>query len=113
MYRRLDWHELSRRAGAPFLVFALVTWAAAWHLGAQRPEPDLYPFLKKSWPGADFVELANGGFEVRRQGQVVGYATSGTASGYSGPITCAWSTCRARDARTMRPVSSAEPLTQS
>ena len=89
MFRRIDWHELSRRAGVPFLVFALATWGLAWHLGAQRPEPDLYPFLKKSWPGADFVPLPAGGFEVRRQGQVVGYATSGTESGYSGPITMA------------------------
>jgi uncharacterized protein with FMN-binding domain len=89
MFRRIDWHELSRRAGVPFLVFALVTWAVAWHLGARRPAPDLYPFLKKSWPGADFVPLATGGFEVKRQGSVVGYATSGTEAGYSGPITVA------------------------
>jgi hypothetical protein len=69
MYRRLDWHELSRRAGVPFVVFALVTWAIAWHLGARRPAPDLYPLLKKSWPGADFVELASGGFQAPGAGR--------------------------------------------
>jgi hypothetical protein len=89
MASRLDWHEVSRRAAIPFLVFALLTWAGAWYLGAQKPEPDLYPFLKRSWPGADFEPLSSGGFVVKRRGEVIGYATSGTEAGYSGPITMA------------------------
>jgi hypothetical protein len=86
---RIDWHELSRRAGPPFLVFVLITWAGAWHLGAGRPEPDLYPFLKRSWPGADFQPMPGGAFTVRRSGTIVGYAAYGTAAGYGGPITMA------------------------
>jgi NosR/NirI family nitrous oxide reductase transcriptional regulator len=86
---RIDWHEVSRRAGLPFLAFVVVTWAGAWHRGAQRPEPDLYPFMKKAWPRADYEPTAGGGFAVKRDGQLIGYAMSGTASGYSGPITMA------------------------
>jgi len=89
MAKRIDWRELSRRAGPPFLVFVLLTWAWAWKKGADRPEPDLYPFLKRAWPGADYVPLSRGVFEVRRSGQPVGYAATGTASGFSGPLTLA------------------------
>jgi NosR/NirI family nitrous oxide reductase transcriptional regulator len=89
MTSRIDWRELSRRAGPPFLAFVVLTWAAAWQLGSRRPEPDLYPFLKRSWPGADFEALPRGAFAVKRQGEIVGYATSGTEAGYSGPITLA------------------------
>lgn len=89
MTGRINWRELSRRAGPPFLAFAVVTWAVAWQVGSERPAPDLYPFLKRAWPGADFVQLPAGGFTVKRQGEVFGYATSGTEAGYSGPITMA------------------------
>lgn len=89
MTRRIDWRELSRRAGLPFLAFVLLTWAWAWKAGAERPAPDLYPFLKRAWPGADYVPLARGAFEVRRGGRAVGYAATGTASGYAGPLTLA------------------------
>jgi len=85
----IDWHELSRRAALPFLAFVALSWAAAWHLGSRRPEPDLYPFLKRSWPGADFEALPRGVFAVKRRGEIVGYATSGSEAGYSGPITLA------------------------
>ena len=85
----IDWRELSRRLGPPFLVFVLLSWAGAWYVGAGRPEPDLYPFLKRSWPGAKFEPTAGGGFTVRRAGEIVGYAAHGTAAGYSGPITMA------------------------
>ncbi len=86
---RIDWHELSRRAGPPFLAFVVLTWAWAWRSGAFRPAPDLDPFLKRAWPGAQYTSLSGGAFEVRRDGQVVGYAAPGTASGYSGPLTLA------------------------
>jgi uncharacterized protein with FMN-binding domain len=88
--RRVDWPELGRRAGPAFLVFVLLTWAFAWKKGADRPAPDLYPFLKRAWPGASYVPQAGGAFfEVRRDGQLDGYATTGTASGYAGPLTVA------------------------
>jgi len=86
---RIDWHELSRRAGPPFLAFALLTWALAWKKGAERPAPDLFPFLKRAWPGASYVPLPGGAFEVKRDGETVGYAATGTASGYGGPLTVA------------------------
>jgi NosR/NirI family nitrous oxide reductase transcriptional regulator len=86
---RIDWHELSRRAGPPFLAFLVLTWAWAWRAGATRPEPDLDPFLKRAWPGAQYAPLPGGVLEVRRGGQTVGYAAYGTASGYSSPLTVA------------------------
>jgi uncharacterized protein with FMN-binding domain len=71
-------------------VFVLATWAWAGYRGAQRPAPDLYPFLKRAWPGASFEPRSGETFfEVRRGGKVVGYATTGTASGYGGPLTVA------------------------
>jgi hypothetical protein len=86
---RSDWRTLSRRAGPPFLAFVLVSWAAAFWLGAWRPEPDLWPFLKKAYPGADYQAEAGGRFVVRRAGEVVGYATTGSDHGYGGPLTLA------------------------
>jgi uncharacterized protein with FMN-binding domain len=91
--RRVDWHEFGRRAGPVFLAFVVLTWALAWKKGAERPAPDLYPFLKRAWPGASYVPQAGGAlFEVRRDGQLDGYATTGTASGYGGPLTVALGT---------------------
>ena len=87
--RRLDWREVSRRAGPPFLVFVLLTWAAAWWYGAQRPEPDLLPFLKRAWPMADFSQRPGGSWEVRRQGELLGHAAWGRGSGYGGGIVVA------------------------
>ncbi|HYN05014.1 MAG TPA: 4Fe-4S binding protein [Vicinamibacteria bacterium] len=86
---RIDWHELSRRAGPAFLAFVVLTWAWAWREGADRPAPDLDPFLKRAWPGAQYAPLPGGAFEVKRDGRTVGYAAPGTASGYSGPLTLA------------------------
>ena len=77
MAKRIDWHELSRRAGPLFLAFVLLTWAWAWKKGAERPEPDLYPFLKRAWPGAEYAPLPGGAFEVRREGRTIGYAAGG------------------------------------
>lgn len=90
MARRVDWNEAGRRAGAPFLALALLTWAWAWKTGADRPVPDLHPFLKRAWPGATYVPQKDGTvFEVRRDGQLLGRATTGSASGYGGPLTLA------------------------
>lgn len=87
---RLDGHELGRRAGPLVLVLVLASWAWAWHRGAQRPDPDLFPFLKRAWPGATYTPLpGGGGFEVLQDGQAVGRATVGRASGYSGPLVLA------------------------
>jgi uncharacterized protein with FMN-binding domain len=86
---RIDWHELTRRAGPLLLVVALATWAWAWRRGAERPAPDLYPFLKRAWPGASYAALPGGGFQVKRAGSTIGSAAAGTASGYGGPLTVA------------------------
>jgi len=87
--QRTDWHELSRRAGPAFLAFVVLTWAWAWRESANRPAPDLDPFLKRAWPGAQYAPLPGGAFEVKRDGSTVGYAAPGTASGYGGPLTLA------------------------
>lgn len=87
MTARLDLRSLSRRATLPFCVLVALGWVWAWHAGARRPAPDLYPFLKKSWPGADFRELAGGAFEVSRSGAPLGFAAAAGADGYGGPIT--------------------------
>jgi uncharacterized protein with FMN-binding domain len=86
---RIDWHELSRRAGPIVLVAVLASWAWAFRRGAERPEPDLYPFLARAGPGASYAPLPGGGFAVERDGRTVGYAAAGSASGYGGPLTVA------------------------
>lgn len=92
MARKIDWHELSRRAGPAFLAFVLLTWAWASTKGRDRPAPDLDPFLKRAWPGAQHAPLPGGAFEVKRDGRTLGYAAPGTASGYGGPLTLAVAT---------------------
>jgi uncharacterized protein with FMN-binding domain len=87
--RRIDWSELSRRAGPVLLALVVASWAWAFRRGADRPQPDLYPFLKRAWPGASYVPLPGGGFEVKRDGRTIGYSALGSASGYGGPLTVA------------------------
>ena len=85
---RIDRHELSRRVAPLLLVAALASAAWAWRRGAERPQPDLYPFMKRAWPGATYSPRP-GGFDVSRGGRVIGHAALGTASGYGGPLTVA------------------------
>ena len=89
MERAIDWREVSRRAGPWFLALVVASWAWAAHRGAERPQPDLYPFLKRAWPGADYAPSPGGGFEVSRAGRRLGWAAAGTASGYATPLTVA------------------------
>ncbi len=89
MAARVDWQVLSRRATLPFLVLVAVTWAWCWHLGSRRPEIDLYPFLKRAWPGADFQPLEGGVFAVTRSGDPLGFAATASADGYGGAISVA------------------------
>ncbi|MFN8093402.1 MAG: FMN-binding protein [Vicinamibacteria bacterium] len=86
---RIDWHELSRRVAPLLLVAALASAAWAWRRGAERPQPDLYPFMKRAWPGATYSPRPGGGFAVSRGGRAIGHAALGTASGYGGPLTVA------------------------
>jgi len=72
-----------------FWAMALLSWAGAWVLGASRPQPDLYPFMMKAWPGARYEALDATRFEVRRDGRVVGFAATGSDYGYGGPMTLA------------------------
>ena len=82
---RIDWHELSRRAGPAFLAFVLLTWAWAWKAGAGRPAPDLVPFLKRAWPGAQYAPLPGGAFEVKRDGQTIGSPRPGRPPATAAP----------------------------
>jgi uncharacterized protein with FMN-binding domain len=79
-----------RRFAVPaFWLLAFASWGIVGYRAAQRPQPDLFPFLKRAWPGARYDALGDGRFEVRRDGVVVGYATTGTDYGYGGSMTLA------------------------
>ncbi len=80
---------LKRHAVPAFWALVLVTWGAAAWLGARRPEPDLYPFLKRAWPGASYEALDAGRFRVTRDGTLLGFAATGSDYGYGGPMTLA------------------------
>lgn len=74
---------------AAFWAFVLVTWGAAAWLGGRQPEPDLYPFLKRAWPGASYEAQGGGRFRVTRDGALLGFAATGADYGYGGPMTLA------------------------
>ena len=78
-----------KRAVPAFWAFVLVTWGAAAWLGARRPEPDVYPFLKRAWPGASYEAQGDGRFRVTREGTLLGFAATGNDYGYGGPMTLA------------------------
>ena len=83
-----------RAAGGPAeraaaLVLVLASWAAAFVAGGRRPGPDLEPFVRRAFPGARSEAVAPGILAARRDGALVGYATTGHADGYSGPLTLA------------------------
>ncbi len=78
-----------KRAVPAFWAFVLVTWGTAAWLGARRPEPDVYPFLKKAWPGASYAALGDGRFRVTRGGALLGFAATGSDYGYGGSMTLA------------------------
>lgn len=80
---------LKRCAVPAFWAFVLVTWGAAAWLGAQRPEPDLHPFLKRAWPGARYEAQGAGRFRATRDGVLLGYAATGSDFGYGGSMTLA------------------------
>jgi uncharacterized protein with FMN-binding domain len=71
---------------------AVIAWfVACWWIGADRSAVDLGPFLNAAWPEAQaFKELEGGSYRVQGSaGEVLGYVTTGTASGYGGPLTMA------------------------
>lgn len=80
---------LGRRAVPAFWALALVSWGAAAWLGARRPQPDLYPFLQRAWPGASYEALDSARFRVTRGGVLLGFAATGSDYGYGGPMTLA------------------------
>jgi NosR/NirI family nitrous oxide reductase transcriptional regulator len=71
---------------------AVIAWfIACWWIGADRAAVDLGPFLNVAWPEAQaFEELDGDSYRVLGgAGEVLGYVTTGTASGYGGPLTVA------------------------
>jgi NosR/NirI family nitrous oxide reductase transcriptional regulator len=71
---------------------AVIAWfIACWWIGASRAGIDLQPFLNAAWPDADrFEELEGESYRVLGSADnVLGYVTTGTASGYGGPLTMA------------------------
>ena len=71
---------------------AVIAWfIACWWIGFDRASIDLQPFLTAAWPDAqNFEELDGDSYRVQGSaGEVLGYVTTGTASGYGGPLTMA------------------------
>ncbi|MCL4838020.1 MAG: 4Fe-4S binding protein [Thermoanaerobaculia bacterium] len=87
--RRLDARALSHRLGLPFLFFCLVTWALAGWAGSRRAGPDLAAFAARAWPGATARPEGGGVLSAHRGGALLGYVATGSAPGYSGPVTLA------------------------
>jgi hypothetical protein len=71
---------------------AVIVWiVACWWIGAGRAGIDLQPFLTAAWSDAGrFEELEGDSYRVLGdEDEVLGYVTTGTASGYGGPLTVA------------------------
>jgi uncharacterized protein with FMN-binding domain len=71
---------------------AVIVWfVVCWWIGAGRAGIDLQPFLTAAWPQAQaFEELDGNSYRVLGSAdEVLGYVTTGTASGYGGPLTMA------------------------
>ena len=71
---------------------AVVAWfILCWWIGFDRAGLNLQPFLEAAWPNAErFEEIGDNSFRVLAGGgEVMGYVTTGTASGYGGPLTVA------------------------
>ena len=71
---------------------AVIAWiVTCWWIGADRAGVDLQPFLDAAWPNAGrFEELDRDSYRVLSDGgETLGYVTTGTASGYGGPLTMA------------------------
>jgi uncharacterized protein with FMN-binding domain len=71
---------------------AVIAWfVTCWWIGADRAGIDLKPFLTVAWPDAErFEELEGDAYRAMGdKGDVLGYVTTGTASGYGGPLTMA------------------------
>ena len=67
----------------------VIAWiVVCWWIGADRAGVDLRPFLDEAWPDAGrFEELEDDSYRViGGEGEVLGYVTTGTASGYGGPL---------------------------
>ena len=81
--------RLRARASGGVVLLVLATWGAAFVAGGRRPTPDLGPFLRRAFPGARVEAIGPGLYAARRGDALLGYATTGTADGYSGPLTVA------------------------
>lgn len=69
---------------------ALVLLAAAWILGAFRSEAELAPFLRKTLPGAGFIEPLPqdiyAAWKTEKKKVLIGYLAVGSAQGYGGAL---------------------------
>jgi len=71
---------------------AVIAWIVlCWWIGVDRATVDLQPFLTAAWPEAqEFEELDGDSYRALGEGaEILGYVTTGTASGYGGPLTMA------------------------
>jgi NosR/NirI family nitrous oxide reductase transcriptional regulator len=71
---------------------AVLAWIlGCWWIGAQRSGGSLEPFLNEAWPEAtQFEDVGDDTFRAEGDGgEVLGYVTTGTASGYGGPLSVA------------------------
>ncbi len=68
---------------------AVVLWLViCWFIGSARPAANLDPFNELAWPMAEsFVSVGDDVFRAVGPGEeVLGYVSTGTASGYGGPL---------------------------
>jgi NosR/NirI family nitrous oxide reductase transcriptional regulator len=69
---------------------AVIAWfVLCWWIGADRAGINLQPFLDEAWPQAQTIEeVGKDAYRViGENGDLLGYVTTGTASGYGGPLT--------------------------
>ncbi len=71
------------------LAIIVVIWfVVAWFIGKERASTDLDPFISLAFPGAiEIIPTSNNILEVKSaEGVLLGYVSTGEASGYGGPL---------------------------
>jgi hypothetical protein len=69
---------------------AVITFIAAWIIGAVRARADLMPAIQQAMPDADHIELIDNGlyraWDDEAEMDLLGYVALGEANGYGGPM---------------------------